>query len=61
MERLNAVFMDNLKYYLDLRGKSQIDLSHLLRQYIHGALSLRGRVFRWFFNGLLRLFAIAFL
>lgn len=32
MERLNAVFMDNLKYYLDLRGKSQIDLSHLLRQ-----------------------------
>ena len=27
MERLNAVFMDNLKYYLDLRGKSQIDLS----------------------------------
>ena len=27
MEKLNSVFMENLRYYLDLRKKSQIDLA----------------------------------
>lgn len=27
MERLNSVFMENLRYYMALRGKSQTDLS----------------------------------
>ena len=27
MEKLNSVFMENLRYYLELRRKSQIDLA----------------------------------